>query len=1211
VVTDSATRGRLSSVLVRLGGDSRTTDANGYYEFQAVDLSFPLTMTATKTGYAQYTATLSGRPGITALTHDFAMAPTASRPVVTGIQPQYDGFFLANLPLQNRVTANVAWNGTPGTVEFYANSRLKQTVTGSTSGASATFNMGQDFSGSLTPGANQVRVVARNAEGLASDTFRQNVCVLPLPPALTAFLPNVELQPKANGTDVHVALDFTVPDPPLSQNITLPVIGRWGVEVAANGSFDYTLADGDWEVALGVGAEGRQGKRGRRPRIPGLTRSPKMKLYIGNKEASFSVSGMSRGHAGCTSGVTLDSASLAVALGLKLELGRVGILDLVGPGLSTGLGKIPGLSGLLNTISVLISLQPQFDGNATFDLNPQFAFERLQVAGDVALLASYEPNLGIAKMNFYVGGRPGMTLQIPPPLIKQLRFRAYAGVSFETWLVSLGPYEYAFVNVTIPAGSGALIEPGTYTFVQKAIAPDWAGERPMARDYLNAGPPRFVAPRRQAELAAFRALSRRSDSGAVLPLGTADLTLVENVFPNGQPALAANGNEMILLYVSDNGAGSLLQRTDINWMRYDGTSWSAPRPILADTRAEFAPQVAFDGKGDAIGVWERVKNPNFNTVDLSAMAAEMEIVWSRWDRTTGQWSEPAPLTSNDHLDHLPLLAGPMADGSLLLVWTENAQNLLLGNTDAGDASRDTVRWSRWDPNTRTWSTAQTLVTHAGTRTSQALAGAATSAVYAWTEDRDGNLGDPNDADLRYATWNGAAWVVAPHSQGDTVADRNVRAAVDAAGTISLVWQRGADLVLDRNLAGNPTLVRSDSQTVGFSDYAMTAGPGGNLALVWHEQSKSGVDAHYAVYDAAAARWSEDEQLFADAALERSFAPAWDDAGNLVIAYNRVQISTGPKTVTTEGGETLTIDNVPQPGRVDLAVVKRALAKDVGFKAGDFTADGAGFLPGDRVTLTATVRNLGDLPVENVQVAFYDGDPALGGVEILPRQTVPGVLDGAASAAVTAEWIMPGPAVRHTLYAVLDPDHLLAEANRGNNQLSLEIGGIDLAASLVSRNVGRDGSARVVVEVVNRGAPAAPISTVAIRYAEAAAGSPPLATAVLPGLDPGVLAQVGLDLPAGSVGTERLFTVTADDASAVADIDRSNNNVTFAMGVTTSPCPGDCGGDGQVTIDELITMVNIALGTKPVSECSVGDTSGDGDITIDEIIQAVNRALNGC
>ncbi len=70
--------------------------------------------------------------------------------------------------------------------------------------------------------------------------------------------------------------------------------------------------------------------------------------------------------------------------------------------------------------------------------------------------------------------------------------------------------------------------------------------------------------------------------------------------------------------------------------------------------------------------------------------------------------------------------------------------------------------------------------------------------------------------------------------------------------------------------------------------------------------------------------------------------------------------------------------------------------------------------------------------------------------------------------------------------------------------------------------------------------------------------------------------------------------------------------TETVAATPRPtCPGDCGGDGQVTIDELVTMVNIALGGKPVSECSVGDTSGDGEITIDEIIQAVNRALNGC
>ncbi|HVM95202.1 MAG TPA: choice-of-anchor V domain-containing protein [Candidatus Acidoferrales bacterium] len=59
------------------------------------------------------------------------------------------------------------------------------------------------------------------------------------------------------------------------------------------------------------------------------------------------------------------------------------------------------------------------------------------------------------------------------------------------------------------------------------------------------------------------------------------------------------------------------------------------------------------------------------------------------------------------------------------------------------------------------------------------------------------------------------------------------------------------------------------------------------------------------------------------------------------------------------------------------------------------------------------------------------------------------------------------------------------------------------------------------------------------------------------------------------------------------------------------CVGDCGGDGEVTVDELITGVNIALGVTPVSACPVFDSSGDGEVTIDELLQAVNNALNAC
>jgi len=59
------------------------------------------------------------------------------------------------------------------------------------------------------------------------------------------------------------------------------------------------------------------------------------------------------------------------------------------------------------------------------------------------------------------------------------------------------------------------------------------------------------------------------------------------------------------------------------------------------------------------------------------------------------------------------------------------------------------------------------------------------------------------------------------------------------------------------------------------------------------------------------------------------------------------------------------------------------------------------------------------------------------------------------------------------------------------------------------------------------------------------------------------------------------------------------------------CIGDCNADDGVTINELITMVNIALGTANVTACTAGDANGDGAITISEIIIAVNRALTGC
>ncbi len=59
------------------------------------------------------------------------------------------------------------------------------------------------------------------------------------------------------------------------------------------------------------------------------------------------------------------------------------------------------------------------------------------------------------------------------------------------------------------------------------------------------------------------------------------------------------------------------------------------------------------------------------------------------------------------------------------------------------------------------------------------------------------------------------------------------------------------------------------------------------------------------------------------------------------------------------------------------------------------------------------------------------------------------------------------------------------------------------------------------------------------------------------------------------------------------------------------CGGDCDGDGEVTVNELVLGVNIALGTAEVAQCPSLDADASDDVTINEIIAAVGNALNGC
>lgn len=88
----------------------------------------------------------------------------------------------------------------------------------------------------------------------------------------------------------------------------------------------------------------------------------------------------------------------------------------------------------------------------------------------------------------------------------------------------------------------------------------------------------------------------------------------------------------------------------------------------------------------------------------------------------------------------------------------------------------------------------------------------------------------------------------------------------------------------------------------------------------------------------------------------------------------------------------------------------------------------------------------------------------------------------------------------------------------------------------------------------------------------------------------------------------LLAVFLPHASALTP----TSTVAATAAPTPGPCTGDCDRNGEVTVDELLMMVNVALGTDSIfSSCLAGDADGDQAIQITEIIAAINRALEGC
>ena len=543
----------------------------------------------------------------------------------------------------------------------------------------------------------------------------------------------------------------------------------------------------------------------------------------------------------------------------------------------------------------------------------------------------------------------------------------------------------------------------------------WADERYTARildrDYLRRG-----------EYAVF--VANLYDTRGARDEVTIEIPLQVNVFPWSEPDLAASGDDLLLAWVYDDPNRTPVNRTEVIFSKYDSGSelWTEPEPVADDGTADFHPRITALPNGDALLAWENVKevliepdepgdpcidecmgDPNYTDClvecKLEEAKAKLEIAVARYDAVLGEWGPAVTLTDNVYLDRSPRVVAA-ADGTAMLTWVSNAANDEVGS----NGMPNDIHYSVFDG--ASWSATADVALGVPSIVKSTLAYNSTEALVLFIGDLDDDQDTLEDRELYAVEYAEGAWGAVQRLTDDAVEDTNPQVAYDATGTPLLVWWSGGEIEMatDLSLADRHTIVASvDGVTPGKSYLRLARGLDGQLGLVWETASDALIDMWTALYDPVLQSWTKRMLLTSDDSEERSMSCVFDETGDLVVAYNKVETVYETEIITV--GDVEVEAQIADSGEASLYLLRHIVGGDLATSDDDVTLDPPNPVAGQTATITAVVKNLGDVAAADVDVAFYDGDPGGAGV-LIEVTTHGGPLVGSDEAEVSADWLVP-------------------------------------------------------------------------------------------------------------------------------------------------------------------------------------------------------------
>jgi subtilase family serine protease len=263
--------------------------------------------------------------------------------------------------------------------------------------------------------------------------------------------------------------------------------------------------------------------------------------------------------------------------------------------------------------------------------------------------------------------------------------------------------------------------------------------------------------------------------------------------------------------------------------------------------------------------------------------------------------------------------------------------------------------------------------------------------------------------------------------------------------------------------------------------------------------------------------------------------------------------------------------------------------------------------GDDVTINATIRNLGEGTANTVSVNFYLNDPKSGGI-LIGSKSIPSV-PGRGTADISITWNSEGYAGKNDIYVLVDPQNLICDASRLNNEnyqtlIILGNSGADLSVSagdihIAPAQPNAGDQAAVSVTVYNGGTQGAVNVPVEISLGDPRLGGTLIfGTHTIPSIPVGGSATVQATLnTTGYAGVYEIY-VNVDPFGTIVETNKSNNMAYAAIAIKASTAPditvANIDTAGVSTDSQTLTMAGTIAVT--ITNNGKSDVTGPFDIT---------------